>query len=260
MWGPPAIRAAPIDTPCVTNKVRIVVVVVASLTAACGFAEPQHAEPDPCGLPQGTADLDPATTRLLVRRSLACTDHRFGRITDEDYRRTVAAIDATLAGSHRKRSRPVHELSTSMVEWATSVIDYSTQYSETAWSAQQVLGAPDVFPAYGDQGKAWASHGADDRDEYIEVGFAQVEPISAVEVFETYNPGAIDKIELITRQGRRIDVAIRGPAPAPGASAHRVFETRCTREPIASVRVHLDSKAVAGWNELDAIGVVPCTR
>jgi hypothetical protein len=39
-----------------------------------------------------------------------------------------------------------------------------------------------------------------------------------------------------------------------------VFEVRCTRERIASVRVHLDSKAVAGWNEIDAIGVVPCTR
>jgi hypothetical protein len=198
-----------------------------------------------------------------MQRSLVCKDHEHGRITDGEYKQQVAAIDAKLVGKRltRRRANDVPEVTNpSLVIWASSVVEFSTQYSEHGWSAQQVLGPPDVYPAYGDIVRAWASKGADDRDEFIEVGFDKPGLISGVEVYETYNPGAIDRIELVTTRGRRIDVAINGPAPAPGTSARRQFDFRCTREPIASVRVHLDSPKVPGWNEIDAIGVVPCSR
>ncbi len=240
----------------------LISVSLVSLVGACGFAEPPRApEPDPCALPPGSGDLDDPTMRLVVKRSLACSDHRSGRISEETYRRRIAAIDRELDRRHHPADRKTPDPpDTMMVSWATSVIAYSTQYSADAWSAQRVLGPPDVFPDYGDRKNAWASHGADDRDEFIEVGFEVDDHVSGVEVYETFNPGAIDKIELIAKNGRHLDVPITGPAPNPGHSAHRVFEVRCTRERIASVRVHLDSKAVAGWNEIDAIGVVPCTR
>ncbi len=239
-------------------EMRIVIVIA---LAACGsqlaIREP---EPDPCALPQGTTDLDPQVGNIVLRRSLACTDHRYGRISDDDYRHRVARLDAELAGkSIKKRPAIAPELPTRLIEWATSVVEYSTQYSENSWSAQQVLGPPDVFPAYGDLNKAWASKGADDRDEFIEVGFAHAEPISGVEIYETFNPGAIDKLELVTVKGRRIDVPVT-TTHSPGVASRSELDLRCTREPIASVRVHLDSVAVAGWNEIDAIGVVPCTR
>jgi hypothetical protein len=234
------------------------------LAAACGTqVDAKVPEPDPCGLPTGIdiADLDTPVANLMMRRALICNDHRFGRIDDEQYRRLTAALDAELAGKPIKKTRaPQKVLSTRLIVWASSVIDFSTQYTENAWSANQIVGAPDVYPAYGDHNKAWASRGADDREEFIEVGFERPERVSGVEIYETFNPGAIDKIELITVKGRRIEVSIGGGPPAPGVSAHSVFDVRCTQDPIASVRVHLDSQRVSGWNELDAIGVVPCTR
>lgn len=229
--------------------------------AAC---RPAYPEQDPCAIPAGIdlPALDAQLAGLVMQRSLVCNDHRHGRITDDEYKTQVAAIDAKLVGKQLKKpaTKEPEVTNPSLTVWATSVIEFSTQYSENGWSAQQVLGPPDVYPAYGDIVRAWASKGADDRDEFIEVGFERPGPVSGVEVYETYNPGAIDRIELVTTRGRRIDVALTGPPPAPGVSARRQFDFRCTREPIASVRIHLDSPKVAGWNEIDAIGVVPCSR
>jgi hypothetical protein len=233
--------------------------------AACGSPGGAKApEPDPCGMPAGIdlADLEPEAANLLVRRALACTDHRQGRISDDDYRKQVAALDAELTGKPIKKKRVIanQELPTRLVMWAHTVLDVSTQYSDQAWSANQVLGPPDVYPEHGDHNKAWASHGADDRAEHIEVGFEHPERVSGIEIYETFNAGAIDKVELITVKGKRIDVPIGTQATGTNASVRSVFNVRCTQEPVAAVRVSLDSQRVSGWNELDAIGIVPCTR
>ena len=45
--------------------------------------------------------------------------------------------------------------------WASSVLGYSSQYSDTAWSAFQALGEPDTM-TYGDINTAWATSCADD--------------------------------------------------------------------------------------------------
>lgn len=45
--------------------------------------------------------------------------------------------------------------------WASSVLGYSSQFSETAWSAFQALGEPDTM-TYGDIETAWATSCADD--------------------------------------------------------------------------------------------------
>lgn len=149
------------------------------------------------------------------------------------------------------------------ITWASSVRSFSSQYGDASWSATQVLGAPDVYPQHGDLVKAWASLGPDDRDEHVEVGFAQPQRISLVEIYETYNPGAISRVELVTTSGRRIaapsGMSERASIADQGPSAQRhVVELGCTDEPIAAVRVTLASKSVPGWNELDAIGVAPC--
>lgn len=195
-----------------------------------------------------------------MRRALVCNDHRQGRLTDDEFASRVKSLDAELKGKRIAKRKPPPEVADSLILWSKSVVDVSTQYSEDAWSANQVLGPPDVFPSYGDHNKAWASHGADDRDEWIEVAFEADERVSGVEIYETFNPGAIDKLELITVKGRRIELPITNDPAAPNTSVKRVFDTRCTQERVRSVRVHLDSQRVSGWNEIDAIGVVPCTR
>ena len=211
---------------------------------------------DPCTVPDGmTLETLPASDRVhLMRRILACRDRVHGWITAEQYMKTVGAIDAAWAA--KPVVAPVQVITQVEPIWATSIRGFSTQYSADSWSAKRALGAPDVFPAGGDDENAWASEGADDRAEWLEVGFAQPRSIQAVEIYETFNPGAVGRVELITTSGKRIEVAV--DRQQSGESVRRVAPVSCTSEPIAAVRVHVDSKAVAGWNEIDAIGVVPC--
>src|SRR6267142_1822994 len=53
---------------------------------------------------------------------------------------------------------------------ASSVIDFSSQFSADAWSAAQALGAPNTS-SYGDISSAWAPSSKNGSQESITVGF-----------------------------------------------------------------------------------------
>ncbi len=203
---------------------------------------------DPCALPGGVelGALGDADRSWIARRAVACSDRAHRRITAAEYRAAVARLDAPAAAPPPA------------ILWAATVRGVSSQYGEDEWSAAHVLGAPDVYPASGDDPRAWASLGADDRIEWIEVGLAQPRRLSAVQVFETFNAGAVSRVELITTRGARVVAFAGGPMRSGETAGQRTFAVACTDEPIAAIHVTVDSLAVSGWNELDAIGGVPC--
>jgi len=209
---------------------------------------------DSCALPAGLdgGALGAADQGYLIRRSYLCRDVAAGRMSQADYRAAVALLD-------RPAPAPLIIAPLPAVVWASTVRDKSTQWSDGQWSAQRVLGPPDVFPSHGDNVNAWASSGADDRVEFLEVGLEHPTRLSAVEIFETYNPGSVSAVELIGADGARRTV-YQGAAAPLGDTSHkqRVELGRCTDEPVVAIRVTLDSPAVPGWNEIDAIGGVPC--
>lgn len=210
--------------------------------------------PDPCAIAMDPASLGTRDRALVARRMLACSDLAHERITPSEYRIQIAAIDDVWTEPDPVVATPP------ATQWASSVRAMSTQYTAESWSANRVLGAPDVFPAHGDNVNAWASLGADDRDELLEVGFAQPMHASAVEIYETFNPGAVRSITLVTTSGEHI-AAYRANPMSTGVTANRLrASVQCTAEPIAAVRVEIGSTQVAGWNEIDAIGLVPCAR
>jgi hypothetical protein len=209
---------------------------------------------DPCAVTFDMASLSQRDRALVARRSLACSDVEHGRITQAEYQQQVAVIDAawTTAPAPTMIAAPA-------IQWAATVRGFSSQYTTTSWAADRVLGAPDVFPTHGDNANAWASLGADDKDEWLEVGYAQPTRISAIDVFETYNPGAISAVEMITASGEHI-TAYQGAPQANGAANKLHVDVGCTAEPIVAVHVRVASRQVAGWNEIDAIGVSPCAQ
>jgi tetratricopeptide (TPR) repeat protein len=125
-------------------------------------------------------------------------------------------------------------------------------------SAKQALGAPNVYPHAGDVSQAWASKDADAQTEYIELGFEPVRT-SAIRIYETFNPGAIATVEIITASGAHTKVAeTASPVPAPPQARVVAIDVPCTSEPVVAVRITLASSRVPGWNEIDAVGLVPC--
>jgi hypothetical protein len=144
--------------------------------------------------------------------------------------------------------------------WSSSVYAMSSEWGADDWSARRALGPPDVYPASGEHVNAWASLGADDKTEFLELGLERAARVSAVEIYETYNPGAVTEIVLIGESGTRT-VVDRRRAATSGSDAHLLRAAfACTSERIVGVRVTLDSRAVEGWNEIDAIGVQPCAE
>jgi hypothetical protein len=146
------------------------------------------------------------------------------------------------------------------IQWATTVREFSSQFGTNDWAANRVLGAPDVWPRSGDEVDAWASRDADSQIEFIEVGFDHPRRLSALEIYETFNPGAIVHVELLTESGGRLDVYEARAEPMGGGANKRVIDFGCTEARIVGARVVLDSTAVGGWNELDAIGAVACAQ
>lgn len=124
-----------------------------------------------------------------------------------------------------------------------------------SWGPEQATGPPDT-PAAGDYSTAWASKTPDGADEWLELSYEKPVELKKVLVHETYNPGALIKVVAYT--SGEMDTEIwsgRDPVVDEGGKgvAEIPVDARITTQ---KIRIYLDSKAVAGWNEIDAVGLV----
>lgn len=122
------------------------------------------------------------------------------------------------------------------------------------WGPQQAAGPPDT-DSFGDIPTAWASRTQDGSREWLDLTFPhRVRPTSIV-IHETYNPGAVEKITAFDFWGREY-VLWSGTDPTPpgtrgGVSSIPVRPNFATRR----IKVFINSPAVPGWNEIDAVGL-----
>lgn len=122
------------------------------------------------------------------------------------------------------------------------------------WGPEQAVGAPDTS-ASGDHKTAWASLTEDDQDEWLRLDFAAAVVPTGVRVFETYNPGALCAVSITDAAGVEHELW-RGDDPVPKTHDIGVALIPLVTEiETRSVTLHLASSAVAGWNEIDAVGL-----
>lgn len=127
-----------------------------------------------------------------------------------------------------------------------------------AWSAARATGAPDVLVA-GDSPNAWASLSEDDQDEWLELTYDEPVEVIAVQVFANYNPGAVAKVTVFDAGTAGLQYTWQGEDPVK-ASGRRARGVSIIAIPATiktnRVRVEIASKAVRGWNEIDAVGLL----
>jgi tetratricopeptide (TPR) repeat protein len=141
-------------------------------------------------------------------------------------------------------------------QWATAA-EASSEYGTKNYNARQATGAPNV-PHYGDYGEAWASKTPDGREEWLKLTFATPVRATAVRVRQTYNPGAISKIEAFAADGRTA-VVWSGKDPTAYAKNQIAWFTATFEPPpfsVQTIKLTLDSVKVKGWNEIDAVQLV----
>lgn len=140
-------------------------------------------------------------------------------------------------------------------QWASTVMDYSSQFAVNFWSAQQVLGEPDVF-VYGDVPRAWAPHPRNGSTEFVQVAFDQPVFASGVTVRETFGNGMVFRVELLDVNGDT-HVMWEGVDPSPQGQPFN-FRVDCPQTPflVSAVTVHTDTDTdLSHWEELDAIAL-----
>lgn len=139
-------------------------------------------------------------------------------------------------------------------QWASDA-RASSEFGNPAWSARQATGKPDTNAA-GDHPTAWASKEQDAGQEWLELTYDQPVRLVRLRIRETFNPGAVTGVEAKDDRGqwRTIWQGKDPTAAAPGwlEVAPRERATwRCR-----AIRIRLDSAAVAGWNEIDAVELI----
>lgn len=160
-----------------------------------------------------------------------------------------------VAGASASLSTPAGPDELQTVVWAAAAPRASSEYSATRWSRHQTVGAPDVYPTHGDQAAAWATREQSRGEEWIEVSFATPLTASAVVIVETFNPGAVVRVDDLTDPVRPV---VLWTGATPTARASRVLRLELP-EPrrLGSVRVVLDTTRASTWNEIDAVGLQP---
>lgn len=138
--------------------------------------------------------------------------------------------------------------------WASKVLDYSTQFSGRDFAASKVTGEPDVLNSGGRDPNAWMASSPNEK-EYIIVGFDSLIQIKQIAIFESSNPGAIEKLFLIDEESNTH--LIGNFQPKPSGSSNRILNIFIpdTEYKVSALKIVTDGSKVSGTNSIDAIAI-----
>lgn len=164
-------------------------------------------------------------------------------VSNAEAEATAAALATTLA-------TPPAEAQL-LRQWAKSA-SASSSYAD--YDPQTATGPPDVAGCE-DSTNAWAS--ADPNGlETLELRYAS--PVFATEVviYQNHRPGYISRVELLDSQGQA--TAVYTATPALDSTCPRVLRIAIPQSfyPTTAIRITLDQRSGANWNEIDAVELV----
>lgn len=139
------------------------------------------------------------------------------------------------------------------VQWASKVLDVSSQLTPVQYSAQQALGKPNVLPAGGQNPGAWTPD-KPKRSEFIKLGYDKPMQIQQIAIAESYNPGALYKVFVYDEAGREYPVNTFSPMAVPlqGRMLNVFFKTEYK---VAAVKLEFDGSALPDYFSLDAVAI-----
>jgi hypothetical protein len=126
--------------------------------------------------------------------------------------------------------------------------------ADPRWGPDEATGAPDTT-GFGDFRTAWASQTADGQREWLMLEFDEVVPVE-IHIYETHCPGAVDEITRVNILGQE-SLLWRGVDPTPRTASGGVSKFPVSGAPATKlIKIYVDSPAVPGWNEIDAVALV----
>jgi len=140
------------------------------------------------------------------------------------------------------------------LQWASKVIEFSTQLTEVQYSANQILGKPNVLPAGGQNPNAWTPD-KPKRKEWVKVGFDNPIEIQQVAIAESYNPSGLYRVLLYDEAGVEHPVRTFSPVAIPLQSRMLNIMFEKTSYKVAAVKLEFDGAALPEYFSIDAVGI-----
>lgn len=140
------------------------------------------------------------------------------------------------------------------VQWASKVIEFSSELTPIQYSAQQAIGKPNVMPAVGQNPGAWTPD-KPKRPEFIKLGYANPIQIQQIAIAESYNPGSLYKVYVYDEAGKEYLVNTFNPMAVPTQGRMlNVFMQKTTYK-VAAVKLEFDGKALPDYFSIDAVAI-----
>lgn len=151
-------------------------------------------------------------------------------------------------------------LKDSLGQWAVDAeasSTYGNREGKEPWTSAQMVGAPDV-EKYGDDGRAWTSLEPEKGVEWVELGYEKAVNASEIRIRQTFNPGAIIKIELIDSKGKSHTVweGIDKTKYEQGTIKYFIAKFEMTDYKTKKIKITLANNSIPGWKEIDAVQLI----
>lgn len=148
---------------------------------------------------------------------------------------------------------------TPLLQYANSVIGYSSEYSPTSWSAAQTLGAPNTM-SYGDLQTAWAPRVENGSLEFLSLGFLTPVYATGAMVRETFGNGFVYRIDAIDTAGQLHKVWNGVDTSQPGSPVNFAVSWAPTSYLVAGLKIYADTNHnMNAWEEIDAVQLAGTT-
>ena len=154
---------------------------------------------------------------------------------------------------------PLHAQDELIEQWVFGIFARSSDVTTTIGGANQLFfepeGSCELWEDEDYSATAWRPGTPDGGEEWIELRYEQPVFASAVEVYETLNPGAVTRVLVRDFEGQLHEVWA-GTDPNDTCPAVLRVDFERLAFPINVVRVELNTALVPGFNQIDAVKLI----
>jgi OOP family OmpA-OmpF porin len=142
-----------------------------------------------------------------------------------------------------------------VVQWASKVLDFSSELTPVQYSAQQALGKPNVLPDGGQNPNAWTPDKPKRTGEFLKLGFSNPMQIEQIAIAESHAPSALFKVYIYDENG--VEHLVRSFKPGPIPFKSRMLNISMEKTPfkVAAVKLEFDATAMPDYFSIDAVGI-----
>jgi outer membrane protein OmpA-like peptidoglycan-associated protein len=151
-------------------------------------------------------------------------------------------------------SSPFFSTRAQVVQWATKVIEFSSELTPIQYSAKQTLGKPNVLPAGGQSPNAWAPD-RPNRKEFLKLGYDNPISIRQIAIAESHNPSAIFRILAYDPAGKEYVINTLNPMAVPLKGRMLNVFMEPTPYKVAAVKIEFDGAAIPDYFSIDAVAI-----